>query len=119
MFGIFDYTKPIVDFQNFDITQLGEAFLFGGSMLLIGMLAVFAVLCLLWLFLTLFRIFFHDIPAKRPKKSAAPVPAVKEKTEDVSKTDDGEIIAVIAAAIAMAESENTGMKFRVVSFRKV
>lgn len=119
MFGIFDYTKPIVDFQNFDITQLGEAFLFGGSILLIGMLTVFAVLCLLWLFLTLFKLVFHDIPAKRPKKNAAPVPAVKEKTEDASKTDDSEIIAVIAAAIAMAESENTGMKFRVVSFRKV
>ena len=119
MFGIFDYTKPIVDFQNFDITQLGEAFLFGGSILLIGMLTVFAVLCLLWLFLTLFKLAFHDIPVKRPKKNAAPVPAVKEKTEDVSKTDDSEIIAVIAAAIALAESENTGMKFRVVSFRKV
>ena len=119
MFGIFDYTKPIVDFQNFDITQLGEAFLFGGSILLIGMLTVFAVLCLLWLFLALFKLAFHDIPAKRPKKNVAPVPVVKEKTEDVSKTDDSEIIAVIAAAIAMAESENTGMKFRVVSFRKV
>ncbi len=31
---------------------------------------------------------------------------------------DEEIVAVIAAAIAMAESESDGLKFRVVSFRR-
>ena len=120
MFGIFDYTKPIVDFQNFDISQLGNAFLFGGAILLVGMLTVFAVLALLWLFLHLFKVFLHDLPAKRPaKKNLAQAPVIKETAEHTSKRDDGEIIAVIAAAIAAAESENSGMKFRVVSFRKV
>ena len=33
-------------------------------------------------------------------------------------TSDDEIVAVIAAAIAMAESENSGLKFRVVSFKR-
>ena len=42
-----------------------------------------------------------------------------EKTVDVKEEDDKEIIAVIAAAIAMAESDNSGMKFRVVSFKRV
>jgi hypothetical protein len=32
---------------------------------------------------------------------------------------DEEIVAVIAAAIAMAESESNGLKFRVVSFRRI
>ena len=32
--------------------------------------------------------------------------------------DDTEIIAVISAAIAMAENDNSGAKFRVVSFRR-
>lgn len=32
---------------------------------------------------------------------------------------DEEIVAVIAAAIAMAESESSGLKFRVVSFRRI
>ena len=32
--------------------------------------------------------------------------------------NDQEIVAVIAAAIAMAESEENGIKFRVVSFRR-
>ncbi len=39
-------------------------------------------------------------------------------TEDVDSTSE-EIIAVIAAAIAMAESESNGLKFRVVSFRRI
>lgn len=33
--------------------------------------------------------------------------------------DEEEIIAVIAAAIAMAESESEGLKFKVVSFRRI
>ncbi len=32
---------------------------------------------------------------------------------------DEEIVAVIAAAVAMAESESNGLKFRVVSFRRI
>ena len=44
--------------------------------------------------------------------------AVNENT-DVAENNDEEIIAVIAAAIAMAESESEGLKFRVVSFRRI
>lgn len=40
---------------------------------------------------------------------------ISEATESANE----EIIAVIAAAIAMAESENNGLKFRVVSFRRI
>ena len=47
MFGIEDFSKPIIDFANFDISQLGNALLFGLSMLAIGMITVFAVLGLL------------------------------------------------------------------------
>lgn len=120
MFGIEDYSKPIVDFANFDIAQLGNALLFGVSILLIGMVTVFSVLCILWLFLYLFKLLFHEFPAKRAaKKNVAPVITTVDKTNDETATDEGEIVAVIAAAIAMAESEHSGMKFRVVSFRKV
>lgn len=38
---------------------------------------------------------------------------------DVTESNDEEIIAVIAAAIAMAESESEGLKFRVVSFKRI
>ena len=44
--------------------------------------------------------------------TAPVVPVQKENDES------GEIIAAIAAAIAMAESEGSGVKFRVVSFRR-
>lgn len=118
MFGIEDFTKKIVDFANFDPSQLGDAFLFGGAMLLIGMATVFLVLVLLWLCLMLFKLFFHDIPLKRKnvkKIAAEPVVTVKET---VVATPESEIVAVITAAIAMAESESGGMKFKVVSFKR-
>ena len=119
MFGITDYSKPIVDFSNFDISQLGQAAGFGGAMVLIGMATVFSVLCLLWVCLSLFKIVFHDIPEKRKKK----VETVEEVTEAVPAPEavysgDEEIVAVMAAAIAMAESESSGTKFKVVSFKR-
>ena len=120
MFGIFDFSKPIVDFSNFEISQLGDALIFGGAILLIGMVTVFTILCLLWLCLVLFKIFFHDIPEKRAeKKKALAAITATEVEEVVTATDNNEIIAVIAAAVAMAESEDDGIKFRVVSFRRV
>ena len=116
----FDFSQPIVNFSKFEFSQLGDALIFGGSMFAIGIVTVFAVLCLLWLFLVVFKLVFHDLPKKNPKKvSVAPVIITPEKSVDTRKEDDKEIIAVIAAAIAMAESDNTGIKFRVVSFKRV
>ena len=116
----FDLSRPIVDFMNFDITQLGNAFLYGGSVLLIGMVTVFAVLCILWLFLVGFKLLFHDLPGKRAaKKRIAPVLTPVEKRSELTPSDEGELIAVIAAAIAMAEGDHTGMRFKVVSFKRV
>ena len=64
MFGV-DNNAPIIDFSNFNLTQLGNALLYGGAMLLMGMLAVFSVLCILWLFLMVFELVFHDLPKKK------------------------------------------------------
>lgn len=107
-----NYTQPIEGFA--------DKLAFGGQMVLIGMSVVFSVLILLWLSLYFFKVFFHDIPAK--KKSVSLPKAVTEsqevKTSVQKQNNDEEIIAVIAAAIATAESENQGLKFRVVSFRR-
>ena len=101
------------------ISDFGDKIAFGGMMLGIGMLAVFAVLCSLWGALIIFKICFYDLPSK---KISEPAPK-----EDIQKTivpieapvsGDEEIIAVLAAAIAMAESESSGVKFRVVSFNR-
>ena len=41
------------------------------------------------------------------------------QTDENADCLDEEIVAVIAAAIAMAESESNGLKFKVVSFRRI
>ena len=106
-----DITKPIDSF--------GDKFLYGGQMLLIGMATVFSVLVILLIALTLFKFFFHDLPS-RQKKSAKEEKIEAAPVAQASETDDGEeLIAVIAAAIAMAENEFGGNKqFRVVSFKR-
>ena len=118
MFGIEDFTKSIVDFSNFEFSQLGEAAAFGGAILFMGMLAVFSVLCILWLCLTLFKFFFHDLASRKVKKEKSKVIEATPIIHAVQQNSDMEIIAVIAAAIAMAESETKGKKFRVVSFKR-
>ena len=104
-----DYTKPITDF--------GEALGFGGMMILIGMAAVFSVLFIIFLSLVVFKYAFQGVSAKKSEPKVvvqAPAPV-----ETNVQSADEEIVAVISAAIAMAESESSGVKFRVVSFRRV
>ena len=121
MFDSMDFTKPIVDFSNFEFSQLKDALTYGGSVLLIGMATVFAVLITLWICITVFKLFFHDIPAFRTKKKKKAVTdeVVMQPIVEAPVAQDTEIVAVIAAAIAMAESENSGAKFRVVSFKRI
>lgn len=98
-----------------------------------GLLMVFAVLALLWGILTLSRVVFYDIPKKRKAAEentaetvteAAETPApVEEITEPAYAEDDGELAAVITAAVAaMIESGEYGEEFaggfRVVSFKR-
>ena len=108
------YAEKIISTAGFFET-LG----FGAMMLGIGMLAVFSVLCILWGALILFKIGFYDLPAKKKTEKAAEAPApVSAASVAPVQNDEEELIAVFAAAIAMAESECTGAKFRVVSFNR-
>ena len=112
----------LLDVNNPDITKpldnMGDIFLYGGKMLLIGIGTVFAVLILLWFTLTLFKFLFHDLfHGKKTKAVKTEQPAPVYNAPVASEND--EIIAVIAAAIAMAENECGGnKKFRVVSFNR-
>ena len=90
---------------------------FGGMMIALGMGTVFSVLIILWFALVIFKFAFHDLPSKRKAKSVAPAVAPEPVIPVTNNTND-EIVAAIAAAIAMAESESDGVKFRVVSFRR-
>ena len=84
MFGIENYNEKIVDFANFEFSQLFEALIFGGAMLLLGMAAVFLVLLILWLFLVLFKLVFHDLPNRRKAKKVEPAPV--KVTETINGT---------------------------------
>ena len=104
-----DYSQPIAG--------LGDKLSFGGMMLLIGVAAVFSVLTIIWLALTIFSAVFKNISEGKQKKAVEAEPVV-EPVAATTNTDE-EIVAAIAAAIAMAESESDGIKFKVVSFRRV
>ena len=97
---------------------LSDVFTSGGMVFLTGMLTVFSVLGILWVALMAFKFFFHDLSHGEKKiKNEKPAPAVVNSAPAAS--DDNEIVAVIAAAIAMAECESGGnTKFRVVSFKR-
>lgn len=103
--------------QYGDKLGFADSLEFGGQMLLLGLGAVFAVLTTIWLLLTLFKIVFTRINSTEKKSAPAPVVAPAPVAQPV--TSDDEIVAVIAAAIAMAESEcGDNVKFRVVSFKR-
>ena len=89
----------LLDVNSVDITKpigsLGEKFLYGGQMLLIGMATVFSVLLTLLIALTLFKFFFHDLPARSKKTKevkAEPAPVYQAPASD----ENEELIAVIA-----------------------
>ena len=109
------------DLNNLKLADApSEILSLGGQVVLIGVLTVFAALGLLWACLSVFKVVFHDMPAK---KSGRIVPEKKVVESFVAptpvQTNDDEIVAVIAAAIAAAESESdSAVKFRVVSFRR-
>ena len=103
--------------NNSVIENPAEAFFFGGKILLLGIGTVFLVLALIWGSIEIFRFVFNRISNKSngtlpsaDKITVTPAPAHRDNTQ--------EIVAVIAAAIAMAESENPGFKFKVVSFKR-
>ncbi len=94
-----------------------DALSFGGQTVLLGMVTVFAVLIIIWIALILFKLFLYDIPNKKAVEAKHPVEPIAPTPAPVSASND-EIVAVIAAAIAMAESDGNGTKFRVVSFKR-
>ena len=103
-----------------DTLSPGDAFTYGGGVVLLGMATVFSVLIILWIALMIFKFFFHDLKLGAKIKVEAPVEKTPEPAPaPVYVAQDEEIVAVIAAAIAAAESESAnGAKFRVVSFKR-
>ncbi|MBQ8174685.1 MAG: OadG family protein [Clostridia bacterium] len=107
---------------NAEPLSLSEKFFEGGKVLLIGMCTVFAVLCIIWFCLYLTRLLLARITSsgeKAPAPAPAVAPAPAPVAAPVPTSANGELIAVIAAAIAAAEAECGHSGFRVVSFHRV
>ena len=103
----------------------GDAWAKAAEVTVLGMGMVFAVLAILWGVLAIFKLVFakekkpsNTVKAEVPK-AAEPAPVAVEAV-----TDDGELIAVITAAIAAYRASEEGMSqteaggFRVVSFKR-
>ncbi|MBO5932094.1 MAG: OadG family protein [Clostridia bacterium] len=102
-----------------------------GTVTLMGMLTIFAVLAILWAMIEILHSVLHKGEKKekepRPKKTA-PAPAPNQDDAAIAAAiaaalaaaeDDGAVVAAITAAItaARAEAGETGA-FRVVSFKR-
>ena len=102
-----------------------DAFMKAAEVALLGIAMVFLVLAILWGVLAIFKVVFADGKKKEKIESVSETPApVAEPVPVADVQDDGELIAVITAAIEAyraAESggdENYAGGFRVVSFRR-
>lgn len=111
-----------------ELTTVGEKATTALQVFLLGLGTVFVVLIILYIVITLMgKIFYHD-DKKKATEETAPEPTaeavVEENAAPEEETDNGELVAVITAAIAAAIadfSEEGGESvpgFRVVSFKR-
>ena len=108
--------NALLELFNFSAESYGENLSEGVLVFFIGIATVFSVLAIILAVLSLFGVVFGKTASSK-KEKAAPAPAAVATTS-ATVPSDAEIIAVIAAAIAAAESECAGSKFRVVSFKR-
>ncbi len=120
----------LIDLSTADVTtpieKMSDRLSAAGQTIVLGMIAVFSVLALLWIVLVIMGKFFTVAP-KAPKtekaekkeepKAAPAAPAVQAPSVASPASNDGEIVAAITAAISvMLDKPQTA--FRVVSFRQ-
>lgn len=109
-----------------ELTTVGEKLSTGLTVMLLGIITVFAVLAILWIVLLLFRVIFYREKKAEPKAPQMPVQipvsvsATAETKPAAPAEDNGAIIAAITAAIAAYTEgdEEFASGFRVVSFRR-
>ncbi len=102
------YSMELEDITIDGVYSVGEKMSTALMNTLMGMLVVFCVLILISLIIYCFNIF----PYLEKKKAAKSAPAKSDvvtqiEVREEQQTDDGELIAVIAAAIAAAEGTST------------
>lgn len=104
------YSMEVEDITIDGVFSVGEKMSTALMNTIMGILVVFAVLIIICLLICCFNIFPY-LEKKKAEKTAVPakeiVPAPQEAVQEVQQADDGELIAVIAAAIAAAEGTST------------
>lgn len=108
--------------MNF-IEKLG----YGGITTVIGLIIVFSGLIIIVLCLYLMSSVFKSIDRKKAEKAAQPAPAVPEPEEAPApeaeapseETNDDELIAVLAAAVAAFCAQSGTQDVRIKSVRRV
>ena len=108
-----EYADKIIETKG-----LAETLGFGGQMFLLGIMTVFAVLSIICICLYVFKFVFTEKKDSKVSKVETVAEEAVVTADESSSYNNDEIIAVIAAAIATAEEECQGAKFRVVSFRR-
>ena len=105
------YDMSVTSISLTEIKSMGEKMSDAGKNTIISMAVVFAVLILISLIITCFKIFPYLEEKKKNKATSnvksAETTVVETKKENVPQTDDSELIAVIAAAIAASEGTST------------
>ena len=125
---VFDYSSSMGSYQSITtnvIYSTGEIMLKAAMNTLIGMGTVFVVLILISLIISSFTL-ISKIEEKKKKKASAKVVSTDVKTDPVvtqiakkeELSDDTELVAVIAAAIAAYEGSGSTDGFVVRSIRK-
>ncbi|MBE6607268.1 MAG: hypothetical protein E7633_01740 [Ruminococcaceae bacterium] len=123
------YIPVLVDLTSADVTKpienMADRLSAAGQTIVLGMLAVFSVLAILWLVLSIMGKFFTtEVKAPKEEKKEEPVapaapaaPAAPVAQAPAPVANDEEIVAAITAAISlMLDKPQTA--FRVVSFRQ-
>ena len=102
------YSMELNDITIDGVYSVGEKMSTALMNTLMGMLVVFCVLILISLIIYCFNIFPYLEKKKAAKNAPAKADVVTQiEVREEQQTDDGELIAVIAAAIAAAEGTST------------
>ena len=98
---------------------LGDAFSVGGMVTGVGLTIVFAVLVILMIVLMLFKVIFYKKPENVTVKADTKVKKAPEVVVTKPKAiDDGELIAVLTAAIAASLNTST-YNLKIKSYRRI
>lgn len=90
----------------------------GLKMSVLGMLIIFLVLTLIWFVLEIMKKCFESKKSAPAQVPEAPAPAAVPEPVPAPQTDDGELIAVIAAAIA-ASLGTSPYNIKIKSYKRV